>query len=64
VPVLLQTSEGAEAGVVTSMAFGSPRASALGFLRLEFLKEGRPVTTPRGTELRPIDTDTEEGIYT
>jgi folate-binding protein YgfZ len=62
-PVTLQTSGGAEAGVVTSIAIGATRIHSLGFLRLDHLREGRSVNTPQGAILRPVDTDPEEGIY-
>lgn len=62
-PVSLQTSEGIEAGALTTVSFDSPRASALGFLRIDLLKAGTTLWTHGGSEVRAIDTDAEEDIY-
>jgi folate-binding protein YgfZ len=64
VPLPLQTNEGAEAGLITSIAFAPLNICALGFLRADLLKTRTSVTTALGAALQPIDTDTEEGIYT
>lgn len=62
-PVALQTSEGLEAGVLTTIAIGFPQASALGYLRMDLLKAGVAVRTPGGSDVHPIDTDTDADIY-
>lgn len=62
-PVSLQTGDGLEAGILTTVAVGSPRACALGFLRIDLLKARMTVRTPGGIELRPIDIDTDADVY-